>query len=98
MLRHCYWLDVECSACNARVTVQVLRYLGDRRPPVTHRDVKPENVVLSGGRAGGRVFLVDFGGVQAAAASELAGLGSTVIGTYGYMAPGRPCTRLQGVC
>ena len=45
--------------------VQVLQYLGDRRPPVTHRDVKPENVVLGGGQAGGRVFLVDFGGVQA---------------------------------
>ena len=28
------------------------------------RDVKAENVVLEGGRAGGRVFLVDFGGVQ----------------------------------
>ena len=72
----------------------MLQYLGDRRPPVTHRDVKPENVVLSGGRSGGRVFLVDFGGVQAAAAGELAGLGSTVIGTYGYMAPGQPCTML----
>ncbi|KAK9834867.1 hypothetical protein WJX81_004804 [Elliptochloris bilobata] len=71
----------------ARELLEVLQYLGDRRPPVTHRDVKPENVVLGGGRAGGRVFLVDFGGVQAAAANELAGLGSTVIGTYGYMAP-----------
>lgn len=77
---------------------QVLQYLGERRPPVTHRDVKPENVVLGGGRAGGRVFLVDFGGVQAAASSELAGLGSTVIGTYGYMAPGAPCMSLLGVC
>ncbi len=44
--------------------MQVLQYLGERRPPVTHRDVKPENVVLGGGQAGGRVFLVDFGGVQ----------------------------------
>ena len=82
--------------CGTRMHAQVLQYLGDRRPPVTHRDVKPENVVLGGGRAGGRVFLVDFGGVQAAAASELAGLGSTVIGTYGYMAPGEPHRRMLG--
>lgn len=30
---------------------------------------------------------MDFGGVQAAAATEAFSLGSTVIGTYGYMAP-----------
>ena len=51
------------------------------------RDVKPENIVLEGGKVGGRVFLVDFGGVQAVASTEAFGLGSTVIGTYGYMAP-----------
>jgi serine/threonine protein kinase len=51
------------------------------------RDVKAENVVLEGGKAGGRVFLVDFGGVQAAAAGDALATGSTVIGTYGYMAP-----------
>ncbi len=28
------------------------------------RDVKPENIILEGDRPGGRVFLVDFGGVQ----------------------------------
>ena len=43
--------------------------------------------MLEGGQAGGRVFLVDFGGVQAAAASEALGMASTVIGTYGHMAP-----------
>ena len=51
------------------------------------RDIKPENIVLEGGQTGGRVFLVDFGGVQAAAASEALGMASTVIGTYGHMAP-----------
>lgn len=51
------------------------------------RDIKPENIVLEGGKTGGKVFLVDFGGVQAVAASESFALGSTVIGTYGYMAP-----------
>ena len=43
--------------------------------------------MLEGGRAGGRVYLVDFGGVQAAAAGDALQAGSTVIGTYGYMAP-----------
>jgi len=42
------------------------------------RDVKPENIVLEGGKAGGRVFLVDFGGVQAAALDQ--DFGSTIIG------------------
>ena len=40
--------------------------------------MKPENIVLEGGKAGGRVFLVDFGGVQAAAMNQ--DFGSTVIG------------------
>ncbi|PSC76759.1 serine threonine kinase [Micractinium conductrix] len=67
--------------------LQVLQYLGSRRPPVAHRDVKPENIVIEGGRTGGRVFLVDFGGVQAAATTAEDTLGSTIVGTYGYMAP-----------
>jgi len=66
--------------------LSILLYLGSRCPPVVHRDVKPSNIVIEGGRTGGRVYLVDFGGVQAVAtAGEL--LGSTVVGTYGFMAP-----------
>ena len=49
--------------------------------------MKAENIVLEGGAAGGRVYLVDFGGVQAAAAGDALQTGSTIIGTYGYMAP-----------
>lgn len=58
-----------------------------RRSFCMHRDVKAENIVLEGGKAGGRVYLVDFGGVQAAAAGDALQTGSTIIGTYGYMAP-----------
>jgi serine/threonine protein kinase len=38
--------------------------------PPTHvlcRDIKPENVVLEGGKWDGRVYLIDFGGVQGVA-------------------------------
>ena len=40
--------------------------------------MKPENIVLEEGKAGGRVYLVDFGGVQAAALDQ--DFGSTIIG------------------
>jgi serine/threonine protein kinase len=53
---------------------------------VIHRDIKPENIVLEGGKAGGRVLLVDFGGVQEAVTAEDS-IGSTVVGTAGYMPP-----------
>jgi len=61
--------------------LDILEYLHGRTPPVIHRDIKPANVIVD---AEGRVHLVDFGGVRVAA--QLEG-GSTMIGTYGYMAP-----------
>lgn len=66
----------------------VLAYLQSLHPPVVHRDVKPENIVIEGGAWGGRCFLVDFGGVAAAYnAADISSFASTVVGTYGYMAP-----------
>ena len=47
--------------------LSILKYLGNLRPTVVHRDIKPENVVLEGGQWGGRVYLIDFGGVQGTA-------------------------------
>ena len=61
--------------------LDILAYLHSRTPPVIHRDIKPGNIILD---ARGRVHLVDFGGVRLAAQVEG---GSTMIGTYGYMAP-----------
>jgi serine/threonine protein kinase len=41
----------------ARQLLEVLQYLGGLRPAVTHRDVKPENIVVEGGRWGGEALL-----------------------------------------
>ncbi len=43
-----------------------------------------QNIVIEGGRSGGRVFLVDFGGVQEAVTDKPS---STIVGTYGYGYP-----------
>jgi serine/threonine protein kinase len=61
--------------------LDILEYLHSRTPPVIHRDIKPANVIID---AQHRVHLVDFGGVRVVAQIEG---GSTMIGTYGYMAP-----------
>ncbi|MDY7014272.1 MAG: serine/threonine-protein kinase, partial [Cyanobacteriota bacterium] len=90
--------------------LNVLIYLHSLDPPVIHRDIKPENIILKAtpnshlnkGGWGGKLFLVDFGAVQDTYQSTLAG-GSTVVGTFGYMAPeqfqGRaiPATDLYGL-
>lgn len=77
--------------------LEVLLYLSKLQPPVIHRDIKPENVIIDQGTPGGQVYLVDFGGVQVTptlmhslneqGVDMGATLGSTIVGTYGYMAP-----------
>lgn len=52
---------------------------------VTHRDVKPENIMITGDDF---AYLVDFGIARAAADPGLTHSG-TVMGTYNYMAPER---------
>ena len=58
-----------------------LSYLHGRAPPVIHRDLKPGNVIR---RPDGSFAFVDFGAVRDRL--KLAG-GSTIVGTFGYMAP-----------
>lgn len=59
----------------------VLDYLHGRAPPVIHRDLKPGNVLR---RPDGSFAFVDFGAVRDKLRPEG---GSTVVGTFGYMAP-----------
>lgn len=59
----------------------VLDYLHGRAPPVIHRDIKPNNVIR---RLDGSFAIVDFGAVRDRMRPEG---GSTVVGTFGYMAP-----------
>jgi serine/threonine protein kinase len=61
--------------------LEILDYLHGRVPPVVHRDIKPSNLVKA---PNGVIALVDFGGVLDAARESG---GSTIVGTYGYMAP-----------
>lgn len=60
---------------------EALDYLHGRAPPVVHRDIKPSNVLR---RDDGRFVLIDFGAVRDRMRPEG---GSTVVGTFGYMAP-----------
>jgi hypothetical protein len=59
----------------------VLDYLHARPVPVIHRDIKPGNVIR---RPDGSFAFVDFGAVRDKLRPEG---GSTVVGTFGYMAP-----------
>ena len=85
-----------------RITIQILEilvYLHQQTPPVIHRDIKPQNIIRD---EKGQVFLVDFGAVQDTYHSTFAG-SSTVVGTFGYMAPEQfrgqavPTTDLYGL-
>ena len=91
---------------SARETVEIMRscleplqYLHQRNPPLFHRDIKPANVIR---RPDGSCVLVDFGAVREAVLDGKSG-GSSVVGTFGYMAPEQfqarayPATDLYGV-
>ena len=64
----------------ARQLLGILIWLHDRQPPIVHRDIKPSNLLLG---PAGELFLIDFGSVLLRVDAG----GSTVAGTFGYMAP-----------
>ncbi len=83
----------------ARQILAILVYLQKFDPPIIHRDIKPQNIIRD---ENGSLFLVDFGAVRDTYYSTLM-RGSTVVGTYGYMAPEQfrgqalPATDLYGL-
>lgn len=68
-----------------QIADQVLEILTKMQTPpgFIHRDIKPSNLVMD---EQGQVYLIDFGAVHHYIRPEGTG-GSTVIGTFGYMAP-----------
>ena len=73
----------------AEQVLDVLVYLQALVPPVIHRDIKPQNLIYQSegysNSGEGNLFLVDFGAVQDVYHQTT--VASTVVGTYGYMAP-----------
>ena len=75
----------------------VLEYIHTQ--DVIHRDIKPQNIICD---ENGKVFLVDFGAVADTYHNTMTA-GSTVVGTFGYMAPEQfrgkalPATDLYGL-
>ncbi len=59
----------------------ILKYLQGFEPPVIHRDINPNNIIID---EKNKPHLVDFGAVQAAAAKDHLST-QTIIGTAGYM-------------
>ncbi len=63
----------------ATQVLKILIYLHELSPPVLHRDIKPSNLISG---EDNKIYLVDFGAVQAQAA--VTGVTFTVVGTSGY--------------
>ena len=69
-------------------TLDIIKTLHQHEPKIIHRDIKPSNIILKYSDDPNQpipdVYIVDFGAV---ANPQVQDGGSTVTGTYGYMAP-----------
>lgn len=64
----------------AQQICEILVYLHSQEPPVVHRDLTPDNLVL---RVDGRLFLIDFGAANAFVGTAT----GTMVGKQSYMPP-----------
>ncbi len=99
------WMNSGKRATEAEIkdiAIQILEhltYLHRQQPPIVHRDLKPSNILKT---EAGKIYLVDFGAVRQAYHDTFM-RGSTVVGTFGYMAPEQfrgqafPATDLYGL-
>jgi len=62
--------------------LEILVYLQERMPPIIHRDVKPENILVDNNL---NVYLIDFGFARVGSGSVA--MSSAAAGTFGFMAP-----------
>lgn len=83
-------LGAEDTLTIARKLADILSYLHGLSPPVVHRDLSPDNLMLA---ANGRLVLIDFNVAEQLESSDT----KTVVGKHHYMAPeqfkGKPCTQ-----
>lgn len=78
------WCPKEAAVKDvAEQILEILIYLHELEPWVIHRDIKPNNIIRDDN---GVVYLVDFGAVRDTYYTTVMH-GSTVVGTFGYIAP-----------
>ncbi|MGK7927276.1 MAG: serine/threonine protein kinase [Spirulina sp.] len=76
------WNTTEEGVKNIAIQIlEILTYIHHLNPPMIHRDIKPQNIML---RDDGSVYLVDFGSVKAIYDRTIIG-SNTIVGTYGYI-------------
>jgi hypothetical protein len=72
-----HYLDVMAYACEI---ASILRYLHEQEPPIIHRDLSPDNLIIDSNQ---KIKLIDFG-----CANDFLGTATgTIIGKQSYMAP-----------